>query len=376
MLDNYRTVNQQIDGILNMISENDGQIPEYTQRDDYLADVITRETRYSTRYFYIKTDNSNNITETNMKKIASISSEEAEEIIKDILKSNQDTGYYDNFKYKITQTENGKLIVVLDCTYQLNSLSVLMKKSSIIISIGLIIVYVIVFSLSKRVLKPIIENIEKQKQFITNAGHELKTPVAVIVANADVLEVISNEESKESIKSIKKQAKRLNNLIKTLLNLANVEERNTKINYTEFSITDIVKEEISEFKALAQNKEFIYDDTKNVLMKGYVNSISQLVTIFIDNAVKYTPENGTIKIVTEKAGKSTKIQFMNTCEDVKNIDTSKLFDRFYREDKARTPKKEGYGIGLSIAKSIVEMHKGKVTAEINKDNMICFTIVI
>ena len=111
-------------------------------------------------------------------------------------------------------------------------------------------------------------------------------------------------------------------------------------------------------------------------MYADVNSIKQLVTILLDNALKYTPENGVIEIKIEKQNKSTKIQFINTCENAKSINTKKMFDRFYRGDKSRSKSKEGYGIGLSIAKSIVEAHKGKISADINKEGKICFTIII
>lgn len=195
------------------------------------------------------------------------------------------------------------------------------------------------------------------------------------MANADVLEMTSKENN-ELVRSIKNQAKRLDTLIKSLLNLANVEERRIDINYTEFSITDMIQEEIKEFKALVHNKEIIYNCSQNVIIRADSNSIKQLITILLDNAIKYTPDDGKIEIKTEKQGKNVKIQFANNCENIKDINTNKIFDRFYREDKSRSKTKEGYGIGLSIAKSIVELHKGKITAEINKDNMICFTIII
>jgi len=375
IFNNYKTIDKQNDGILNMITENDGKMPDYKPRNDYMANVITKESQFTTRYFYIKLDSEGELKETNLQNIVSISPEEAEKMLKKIKDENKETGYYDNYKYKVTQKDDGELIVVLDCQWQLNNLKSTTEKSVIIITVGLSIVFMIISVLSKKVLSPIIKNMESQKQFITNAGHELKTPVAVILANMDVMEMKAGEDD-QWVKSTKKQAKRLDSLIKSLLTLAKVEEGEFKINYSEFSITKVIQDEIDEFKSLAQNKKFIFDNSNEIIINADINSISQLITIFIDNAVKYTPDNGTIKILIQKVGKSVKIQFMNDCENVNEIDTKKLFDRFYREDKARTQGENGYGIGLSIAKSVVEMHKGKIEVSTTRDGMICFTIII
>ena len=193
-------------------------------------------------------------------------------MVNTIIEENKETGYFDNYKYKVTQKNNGKLVVILDCQAKLNNFKATTEKSMVIIFAGLSIVFIIISISSKRVLQPIIKNVESQKQFITNAGHELKTPVAVILANMDVMEM-SIGENNEWVKSTKKQAKRLDSLIKSLLNLAKVEEEKSKVEYTEFSITKIIKEEIGEFKALAQNKNFIYDDSKDVNIRADLKSL-------------------------------------------------------------------------------------------------------
>lgn len=370
--ENYRTTDQQTDAIIRLIAENKGQMPEYREENSGDSSYITKETRFSTRYFTVEIDENNEIVSTNMKNIATVSSDDIESIVKNI---SEKEGYYENFKYRVIHKDSNKLIIFLDCTMQLRNLRHTTIRSINIVVIGWIIVLIIISLLSKKILNPIIQNMEKQKQFITNASHELKTPLAVITADIDVLEMSVGEEN-EWLQSIKSQTNRLNTLIKSLLNLANVEEGKNKLEITEFSITDVVSEEIKDFKSLLQDKKIEFDNTNNILINADINMIKQVIVILIDNAIKYTPDNGTIKIDVEKQGKKTKLEVCNTCENTKNININRVFDRFYRDDKSRNKKKEGYGIGLSIAKSIVDVHKGKISAYINEDDMICFKIIL
>lgn len=370
--ENYRTTDQQTDAIIRLIAENKGQMPEYREENSGDSNYITKETRFSTRYFTVEIDENNEIVSTNMKNIATVSSDDIESIVKNI---SEKEGYYENFKYRVIHKDSNKLIIFLDCTMQLRNLRHTTIRSINIVVIGWIIVLIIISLLSKKILNPIIQNMEKQKQFITNASHELKTPLAVITADIDVLEMSVGEEN-EWLQSIKSQTDRLNTLIKSLLNLANVEEGKNKLEITEFSITDVVSEEIKDFKSLLQDKKIEFDNTNNILINADINMIKQVIVILIDNAIKYTPNNGIIKIDVEKQGKKTKLEVCNTCENTKNININRVFDRFYRDDKSRNKKREGYGIGLSIAKSIVDVHKGKISAYINEDDMICFKIIL
>lgn len=311
-----------------------------------------------------------------MQNIAAVSLEEAIDMLEKVVTENKMTGFYENYKFKIVRiTDNKQLVVFLDCTFQRENQKRMIKKSLIVMSIGYLIVFFIISIFSKNALKPFIKNMEQQKQFITNAGHELKTPLAVIIADIDVLELTTGENN-EWVASIKNQAYRLNVLIKNLLKLANIEESRKQLEVTEFSLTNTVKETINDFKALLQNREIKFDENKDVMIFADENSLKQLITIFLDNAIKYTDENGIIEIKIDKQGKSTKFEISNTYENAYKINANKLFDRFYREDKSRNKEKEGYGIGLSIAKSIVDMHKGKISAYVKDKNMICFKVII
>ncbi len=376
--ENYRILNKRADIILDLISGNNGEMPEYNDAHKIYDGIITRETKFQVRYFSVKLDSSDKVISSNMNNIIAISPDNVEKMILEIKENKSSRGYFGDYKYKINVDGAGnKMIVVLDCTQELNNLSQSNSKSIVIILTGLTIVFVLLSVISKRVLSPIIESIEKQNQFISNAGHELKTPIAVIMADAEVLEMVENNpESLELITSIKKQAERLNGLTATLLHLAKAEEGRLDSEITEFSITELIKDEINEFKYLAKEKEISFNDTTDISIIADRNSIKELIIIFLDNAIKYSDENGKIKIFVERQGKNVKVQFMNTCENPKSININKIFDRFYREDKSRNKKKDGYGIGLSMAKSIVDIHRGKISASITKDNYVCFTVIL
>ena len=375
--ENYRIIDKKASYILDLIIDHDGKMPGYETYDNYNG-FITRETEFQVRYFSVKLSSSDEILSLNMNSIATISPENVESIIKKIRENNSSKGYYGDYKYKEAKNNEGeKILVILDCSQELNSLSQSNSKSIMIIFIGLIIVFILLSFISKRVLSPIIESIEKQNQFVLNAGHELKTPIAVIMADAEVLEMMEeNEESLELVGSIKKQAERLNGLTATLLHLAKAEEGRLDAEITDFSITELIEDEINEFRYLAKEKEITFDNSNKIIITADRNSIKELIIIFLDNAIKYSDEKGKIKITAEKQGKNVKLQFMNTCENPKSININKIFDRFYREDKSRSKKKDGYGIGLSMAKSIVDIHKGKISASITKNNYVCFTVIL
>lgn len=377
-IENYEIITDGANRLIDIIVENHGEIPEFKEDGKYVGD-INLETKFSTRYIYVKLNREGIEVESNISNISEVPSKEYSRYIQDVLKLKIDNGYYQNYKYKVIRDEKDNTIIVLiDCTAQLKSFDDFTRRGMIVVALGLLFVLILFTAFSKKVISPIVEGIEKQKQFIANAGHELKTPIAVILANSEVLEMTEeNEEKLEIINSTKKQAERLNELTGSLLNLAKTEEGVVDINFEEFSISELVENEVSEMKSLAKNKEITCDISDNIMIKGDRNNIKELIIILLDNAIKYSNENGKIEIHIRRQGKNgCKMRFMNTCDNPKAIDTKKIYERFYREDKSRNKKKDGYGIGLSMAKSIVDMHKGKIFTYITKDNYVCFTVIL
>ncbi|MBR3324868.1 MAG: HAMP domain-containing histidine kinase [Clostridia bacterium] len=368
-----KSTERQIDELIGFIIENDGIIPEYKEKID--ENFTSKISKYSTQYFTAKINEKGEIVDRNTQFINKLSNEEIDQMIKHSIKEKQELGFYKGYRYKIINQGESKMMVFLDCDRMINYLVTTINRSTLFILVAVTIIFIGVTTFSKKILKPMIENIERQRQFVTNAGHELKTPLAVIKADIDVLEMTVGEEN-EWITSIKNQSNRLNTLIRNLLNLANTEEGVVSIEKTEFFIADVIDEQIKDFKALLQDKKIKFDNKNKIKMNADIDMIKQLIIILLDNARKYTPEGGRILIKTSKQGKKTKIEIANECDNPDTIKVNKLFERFYREDKSRNQKKEGYGIGLSIAKSIVDLHNGKISAEITKDKMINFKIII
>ncbi|URZ00292.1 sensor histidine kinase [Clostridium felsineum] len=247
--------------------------------------------------------------------------------------------------------------------------------SCIVALVTLICVFILVSIFSKKAINPIIESMEKQKQFITDAGHEIKTPLAIISANADVLELTSG--TNEWITSIRNQSNRLDRLVKNLLMLSKMNE-NLDLVFSDFNLSTAAVEITNSFEVIAekQNKKLVMDIQSNIILKGEENGIRQLISTLVDNAIKYSNDNGTIKISLRAIKKSIKIEVYNTADNIDKENLDKLFDRFYRADSSRSRETGGYGIGLSIAKSIVERHRGKILAKSEDGKSICFTVLI
>lgn len=235
--------------------------------------------------------------------------------------------------------------------------------SSIGVSIiGIVFVLILIVVFSKRIVSPMAQSYEKQKTFITDASHEIKTPLAVIEANTEVVE-IENGESQWT-RSIKEQISRLSELTEKLVFLAKMDgERNTFV-MTEFSLSKLAQEITEGFNGMAkaQNKKYTVSIDSDIGVKADEKAIKQLLSILIENAFKYSDREGNIAVTVKKNGKYKEIEVRNTADNLKKGDLSILFERFYRLDSSRNSNTGGSGIGLSIAKAIAEAHKGKIKA--------------
>jgi two-component system sensor histidine kinase CiaH len=317
----------------------------------------------SARYAAVAIDKNGNIIRTDVTHISSLTEDEATAITEALKNTAAGTGTYSGFQYRISETKRaeGKVIILLDNGMQISSFFTVLFISVGAGIFGWLMMLLLVILLSRKTIAPVARSIEKQKQFVTNAGHEIKTPLAIILANTDAME-LHNGENKWS-KNIRAQTLRLSGLMQNLLMLAKMDESSTKLPMCEFDISTAAEDTVGAFIEPAALKGIMIeqDIKKGIRLSGNRDSIVQLMTVLLDNAVKYTESGGVIRAELYGNEKNITLSIANTCEPIDHPE--KLFDRFYRGDSARTQKNGGYGIGLSVAQAIAELHKGSITAE-------------
>ena len=361
----YTNIIKNANLVLAILSENEGAFPLDNMNIDFeLPSDMSVEIPYESRYFYVLLDgDSGSPIQTEISHIVSVNSTTAIDYAQQAMNKNNTQGFVDYYRY-IKNTENGVVrIIFLDCGRQIIFFQKFLFASVCISLIGYILVLTLISVFSNRIVRPISESYEKQKRFITDAGHEIKTPLTIINADIDVLEMELGEN--EWLEDIQKQAKRLATLTNDLIYLARMEESEKSMQMIEFPFSDVVSEAVSSFHGLAQmqNKQFQYEIQPMLSMQGNEKAIHQLVTILLDNALKYSPDNGKVSLTLEKQNKILRLSVFNTTEnDIPKENLNLLFERFYRIDSSHNSQTGGYGIGLSIAKAIVAAHNGKIQA--------------
>ncbi|WP_027399018.1 sensor histidine kinase [Anaerovorax odorimutans] len=364
-ISNYSQIVTHADELLNILEENNGNFPkENNSKDKYdLPPKMSPEAPFTTRFFIVKTDENNDPVAIDIGKISSATTTEAIDYAKQVLKKEKSSGFIKDYKYRIIQKDYGNMIVFVDCGRDLQMFHTFLYNSIEICLIGITAVFILVFIFSKKVIAPVAESYEKQKQFITDASHELKTPLAIISTNTEVLEMDYGES--EWTRNIHNQIGRMSELISSLISLTRMDEEKNELLKTDFSLSDAISETAEPFKTIAKidSKELIVKVEKNLSYCGNEQAIRQLISILLDNAIKYATDNSQMVLSLKRQGKKYILQSMNEAYNLNSQNYDILFERFYRADSSRNSKKGGYGIGLSVAKSIVMQHKGKITAE-------------
>ena len=369
-----QTVNE-INKILTLISDNGGTFPSVSIATSELGDTVSVDTLFQYRFFSAVVDKDGNITSLNLSSISDLTDKQVENYLIKINKSGDTRGdfRYNNhtYSYLVTdESDDSTLIVVLDSTNQIEDNMTLLHLSLWMSGVSLAFFVLMVSIFSGRVIKPFIRNYERQRRFITNAGHELKTPLAIISANNELVEMMNGES--EWTKSTNDQVERMTGLINSLVAMARLEEQ-PEVVLTDLNFSAIAEDAAEDFKGpvIKDGKQFVMEIQPDIHVKAEEKSLFELVTLLVDNANKYCDTGGTVSVKLSKANRLSKarLEISNTYAEGKNVDYSKFFERFYREDESHNNKKSGYGIGLSMAQTMVKLFKGSISVSYSGDTI-------
>ncbi len=360
------TVMMQTRYLMEKILEYEGELPSHADLipvdDPFLA--LSEEALYETRYF-VACVRDEDIEVTHFE--IAIRQEDAARLIQSVCAKRADYGKLHVFSnrdisYMRQEQEDGSMmIVVLDSTSRYSIIRIVMTYMSGLWFFVLLLYITLMSRYSQRLIQPFVENDERQKRFITNASHELKTPLAVISANTEMTEVVSGKT--KWTESTRRQISKLQSLIEDLVVLSRLDEME-KPALTEMDLSQLTGETVESFRSVIESsgKELTADLTPGLQGKTEQRSFQQLVSILMDNAAKYCDDRGVVRVqlIPVRRGKGIRLTVSNTYADGRNVDYSRFFERFYREDASHNSSKAGFGIGLSMGKEIAERLGGAI----------------
>ena len=324
---------------------------------------FTAETPYSTRYFVLRYQDDGTLVQADLQSIASVTEEDITPYLAAAVAHGAGYGSYGSYRYYVTRTGEGRnMAVFLDGYQQLRSVGLVLLWSLAADAACILLVVVLVVLLSRRAIDPVVRSAEKQKQFITDASHELKTPITVISTCLRVLEMETGKQ--KWIDKAQAQTEKLTALVNALVTLSRMDEGVSPLKMEPFPLSEAVADTAEPFRELAQSKghSLVLKIAPELTYKGDEYAIRQLVSILLDNAVKYARAGSAITLTLEKTRRGVALRCRNGSDPIPEDTLAKLFDRFYRADPSRNAATGGFGIGLSIARSIAEAHRGSICA--------------
>ena len=396
---NIIAISGEADRTIDAIIDAEGRVPE---RNNYRRGEYHQEAALGLRFFTVSYNDQGEVTSVDLTHVASIDRESAIATANYVTSDNLDLdsdpsseaihqsnpdilndlrisglGRYDNYLFKEAETPGGSIVVFLDCSIQLSNATNAVSYTVIVCLCACVITFISVLFFSKRAIRPVVENAQRQQQFMTNASHELKTPIAVIKANTELTELMNGES--EWTQSTLRQADRLERLVADLMNIVrDVEQNEDNKALDNVLVSDVVMKAYDSFKSVAIQKELSITQSINekISLRCNPQSIEQLACLLIDNALKYCDEKGSIAVglTTTRIGHGCILTVSNSYASGKNVNYHRFFERFYREDESHK-NQQGYGIGLSVAESICKRYHGSIKASW-KSGIITFTCVL
>ena len=381
---NISSMNRNMDMLADRVSEGGGRFPgsfdepppfdKMPPRNEPNFEFITPETPFSTRHFTVFFDKKGEVARTNTESIYAINEDTAIEYAEKAMADGDERGWISSYRYKMFSTDLGTGVVFVDGSMSRSAMMQSMTIAGIVLVGCAALVLILIFLLSKKAVKPIAESYEKQKQFVTDANHELKTPLTLIMTNVEIAELELGKN--EWLDDIRSEGHRMTELVNQLVALSRMDEEGQPLNITEVPLGELVADTVSEFEPLAKDrgKALTASIDNEITYLGDEALLHRLVGILMDNAIKYCDNGGEISVTLHR-GRRTSLTVENTYSAVGEIELHRLFDRFYRADKARKFT-GGYGVGLSMAKAIIEKHKGEITAYKKDSTHIGFKVVL
>ena len=366
---NYYKMGQRVDDSLYEASKSPALVTIFSDGEEDM--IVTKNTASKTPnnngFSIAKIDENKNVIRSYRDDVLIKGKDDLQKLVTDAVNESSTSGYVGTYRYLKVNNDAGNLVLLLNTQRDLDSFHAFMRNSIIVSSIVILSVFILLVLISKKVIAPIQQSYQKQKQFITDASHELKTPLAIIRSNTDVLE-LENGDSKWT-KNIQNQVDRLTSLVNSLVVFSRMEEKDT-VEKAKFNLSESLHARIDDFEELAsfQKKHIIADIDNNIYYRGEQQAIVQLMDILLENAIKYATKETNINVTLKKNKKYATMKISNQA-NVKKGDLRKVFDRFYRLDESRNSTIKGYGIGLSMAKLITEKHKEVIKAYAPEDGI-------
>ena len=358
---NYVRVANEADAITLVLAENEGRFPgQNNPRPGEGSEMPGgKETPFDSRYFTV-TYRDDSVVSFNLGFIASVDETKAKEMAATAY-ARKGVGFYDSFRYRVSEKSDGTTIVIfLDYSRQLSPTMTFLWMSLLVGGIGLALVLAALILVSKKVVAPIVKSQEQQKRFVADAAHELKTPLTIISANNEILEIENGEN--ESTTAINHQVERMRQMVQNLTSLARLETEKSKVIFARFDLSGAAKEIASSFVSAFENakKTLTLSIEDGLTYQGEEGAIRNLISIFLDNALKYSLTRCEFSL--KKENKAIVIECRNDAKEIGDGNQNQVFDRFYRSSSVRGSSIEGSGIGLSIAKEIADLHKARIKA--------------
>ena len=376
----YRKVVRDADDILTVLSENDGKFPQRGENEvpppageGDPGHGMSPETPFESRYFTVLLDADGAVLRTDTGRIAAVDAETAQADALAVWQSGG-SGFRGDYRYAVSAQDGNTLVIFLDCGRSLSAFRSTLLASAAVSVAGLAAVFLLLLLFSGRIVRPMAESYEKQRQFVTDAGHEIRTPLTIIRADAELAGMDCGPN--EWLQDIARQTDRLTGLTNDLIFLSRMDEDAPAQQRIEFPISDVAEEMAQSFLAPARMQGKTMEISVEPMLSycGDEKAIRQMLSILLDNAVKYSPEGAQLSLRLERQGRGIRLTVQNpSAQPLDPARLDRMFDRFYRGDPARS-ETSGYGLGLAIVQSVAAVHRGKVRARCPEQNVLQITV--